>query len=250
VRPFNPTGATDGFSEASAAQYQWLVPQDPAGLFKLLGGEQAALTRLDGFFDYPGLLMDQDATTHTVWCPPPNGMCPSAHYNPNNEPDLHAPFLYLWTRQPYKTATVVRAAQDLYHTGPDGLPGNDDLGTMSAWYVFASLGIYPVLPGSGAYELTSPLFPHAVVRLPGPYYHGELVIDAPGASDARRYITAASLDGRSFDRDWIGQATVTAGATIHYDVADRQPGDDATTWGGAPQARPPELLTGDAGPSR
>src|SRR4029453_5620715 len=102
----------------------------------------------------------------------------------NNEPDLLAPYMYLWTGRPAKTATVVRAAMTLFSTGPDGMTGNDDLGTMSAWYVFSSLGLYPTMSGANFLAVSSPHSPSAIVAVAG----RPLTVTAPGASDSRRYI--------------------------------------------------------------
>ncbi len=82
-----------------------------------------------------------------------------AYYNPTDEPDLGAPYLYAYLGQPWKTPIVVRAAESLYNTTPTGIPGNDDLGEMSAWYVMSALGIYPYAAGSPNYVLTAPLLP-------------------------------------------------------------------------------------------
>ena len=161
---YDPRTGAGQFHEGGAYQYQWLVPQDPAGLVSLLGGRGPAARRLDAFFAQRELLRNPFATARKRWVEHPYEYYGAVTYNPNNEPDLHAPYLYAWTGQPWKTATVVRAAQTLFTNGPEGLTGNDDLGTMSAWYVLSSLGLYPTMSGAGFFVLSTPQFPHARAR--------------------------------------------------------------------------------------
>ena len=99
--------------------------------------------RADRFFAYPALLRAPEAVARRRWVEHPLDFYGAETYNPNNEPDLHAPYLYAWTGQPWKTATVVRAAETLFRNGPEGMTGNDDLGTVSAWYVLSALGLIP-----------------------------------------------------------------------------------------------------------
>jgi len=108
--PYDPVEAGHQFHEGGAYQYQWLVPQDPAGLVGLMGGKAATTKRLDDFFVYDKLLTDPAGTARTDWIASPYDYYAKATYNPNNEPDLLAPYLYLWAGAPAKTATVVRAA--------------------------------------------------------------------------------------------------------------------------------------------
>ncbi len=143
---------SEGFHEGTAWQYQWLVPQDMPGAISSMGGAAQANSRLDHFFDYSELLIDPARVTREVWVNSAYDYYGQSRYNPQNEPDLHAPYVYLWTGQPWKTADVVRAATTLFTDGPTGMTGNDDLGTMSAWHVLSSIGIYPVgrHPDAGA----------------------------------------------------------------------------------------------------
>jgi predicted alpha-1,2-mannosidase len=234
--PYDPRTGADQFHEGGAYQYQWLVPQDPAGLVSLMGGRQAAVRRLDDFFAYDALLRDPAGTARRTWVGHPYAYYGARTYNPNNEPDLHAPFLYAWTGQPWKTSTVVRAAQSLFTTGPEGMTGNDDLGTMSAWYVLTSLGLYPTMSGAGFFTLTTPQFPRAVVRIGaiGGRQGGQLEIDAPGVSDANRYTASATIDGRPIRRTWLTRAAIAHGGRLAFSVSE-QP----TAWGTGPGAAPP-----------
>jgi predicted alpha-1,2-mannosidase len=233
---YSPTDGAHTFHEAGAYQYQWLVPQDPDGLVSLLGGKPAANTRLDQFFAYNNLLSDPSGTAHNTWVNGAYDYYSFTTYNPNNEPDLLAPYTYLWTGQPYKTSTVLRAAYTLFTNGPNGVTGNDDLGTMSAWYVFSSLGLYPLMNGANFYGVTTPQFPTAKVTIGtyGSQQGGVLNITAPSVSDSNRYISTASLGGAGFSRTWLSQADVAHGGNLAYTVTNT-PG----TWGTGAGDTPP-----------
>ncbi|WIY06020.1 GH92 family glycosyl hydrolase [Amycolatopsis mongoliensis] len=206
VTPFDP--ASDrGFAQGSAAAYTWMVPQDVSGLADAMGGKTAAVTRLDGFF--------HDANGN--WQLKGGG---PLKYDPTNEPDIHAPWLYNELGQPWKTQETVRQlVNSVYTTGPSGLPGNDDLGTMSAWYVFAALGIYPRTPGSGELLLSSPLFPGAVIRPEG---GAPIRITTSGSGkyvqDVRR--------GTRLQRDWKVDASFLHGGSLDFRLSETP-----TTWG-------------------
>ncbi|MET8761467.1 GH92 family glycosyl hydrolase [Lentzea sp. NPDC004782] len=242
LTPYNPVDASHQFHEGGAYQYQWLVPQDPAGLVSLMGGRETSEKRLDDFFAYEKLLVDPAGTARHDWITEPYDYYGKPTYNPNNEPDLLAPYMYLWTGTPWKTATVVRAAMTLFTTGPDGMTGNDDLGTMSAWYVFSSLGLYPTFSGSGFLALSSPQFPSATVRI-GQYgaQGGTLVVSAPNVSDSVRYVRSASLNGRDVRRTWLDWSSVRHGGKLSYEVAAKP-----SSWGTARSDEPPSLNDGNA----
>jgi predicted alpha-1,2-mannosidase len=236
--PYDPATGDDQFHESGAYQYQWLVPQDPAGMIDLLGGNAGANQRLDDFFAYDKLLADPAGTARTAWVNSAYNYYGATTYNPNNEPDLLSPYTYLWTGQPYKTATVVRAAETLFTNGPDGMTGNDDLGTMSAWYVFSSLGLYPTMSGANFYGVSSPQFPGATIKV-GDYASsqgGTLQITAPGASQDDRYIQTASLNGRGFTRTYVTQQDIAHGGRLAYTL-----GTQPSTWGTAKQDAPPSV---------
>jgi predicted alpha-1,2-mannosidase len=207
VTPFDP--ASDrGFAQGSSAAYSWMVPQDVSGLADAMGGKDKAITRLDGFF--------HDAQGN--WLLRGGG---PVKYDPTNEPDIHAPWLYNELGQPWKTQATVRQLVDtVYTTGPAGLPGNDDLGTMSAWYVFSALGIYPRTPGSPELLLSSPLFPAAVVRRDNA---APIVITASGTGT---YIQDVSRNGLP-QRDWKLPADFLArGGALTFHLTGTP-----TTWG-------------------
>nr|WP_275584908.1 GH92 family glycosyl hydrolase [Saccharothrix algeriensis] len=231
--PFTPQGR-DGFHEGTAWQYQWLVQQDVPGLVRRLGGAGAAAARLDDFFAYPDLVADPAGTVREKWVVGPYDYYNQFRYNPNNEPDLHAPWMYALIGQPWKTSAVNRAAQTLFVNAPNGVTGNDDLGTMSAWYVFSALGLYPVTPGTGQFLLHAPRFGRAVLHLES---GRDVVITAPGADPASlQYAKAVSLDGVGHDRTWVDHEALTSGARLAFELT----GDPTeATWGTGPDAAPP-----------
>lgn len=243
LSPYDPVAAGHQFHEGGAHQYQWLVPQDPAGLVRLMGGRKATERRLDEFFAYDKLLADPAGTARAEWITQPYDYYGKPTYNPNNEPDLLAPYLYLWAGAPAKTATVVRAAMTLFTAGPDGMTGNDDLGTMSAWYVFSSLGLYPTMSGANFLALSSPQFESATVRI-GAYGRrqgGTLRITAPGASDTNRYLRRASLHGRDLDQTWVRWSALAHGGRLALTL-----GATPSRWGTGVDDAPPSV---DGGPA-
>ncbi|HEY0277585.1 MAG TPA: GH92 family glycosyl hydrolase [Solirubrobacterales bacterium] len=192
--PYDPLKG-GGFVEGDAAQYAWMVPQDPAGLFGRMGGEAKAAARLDSFLR---VLNAGAGGTHTD------------HALLGDEPTLETPWLYDWLRRPWKTQAAVRRGLALYGPTPAGYPGNDDLGTLSAWYVFGALGLYPAQPGTETLALSTPRFERAEVRLA----HGKkLTITAPGS---KPYVASLELDGRPHDRPWVSYCELAVGATLAF----------------------------------
>jgi predicted alpha-1,2-mannosidase len=240
LTPYDPETGNGAFHESGAYQYQWLVPQDETGIIGLLGGNAAASKRLDDFFVYSGLLSDPSDTVKTGWVNSPYGYYGNKTYNPNNEPDLQAPYTYAWIGEPDHTATVVRAQESLFANAPNGMTGNDDLGEMSSWLVMSSIGLYPVMSGAQYYAVTSPQFPAAIVHAGayGDQQGGAIVINAPGSSWANRYITGMTLNGQARQRTWVSQADIAHGAHISYTLA-ASPG----TWGTASADAPPAVVS-------
>ncbi|MGV9249897.1 GH92 family glycosyl hydrolase [Streptomyces sp. NPDC003697] len=226
-----------GFHEGTAWQYQWLVPQDVPGLVDLLGGARSTNDRLDAFFAHDRLLRDPARTAREVWVHEPYAYYGSATYNPQNEPDLLAPYTYLWTGQPWKTTDVVHAALTLFTDEPAGLTGNDDLGTMSAWHVLAAIGLFPVQPGYATWGLSTPVFERVDLVLDRRSYpRGGLTITAPGTSDGGRYIQTARTDGVTLDRTYLTTGALRSLRRLAYTVGPRP-----SVWGTSAQAAPPAL---------
>jgi predicted alpha-1,2-mannosidase len=208
-----------GFVEGNSVQYTWMVPHDPAGLFHVMGGRVRAAARLGHFLRK---LNGGAGGTHTD------------HALLGNEPTLDAPWLYDWLRRPYRAQAAVRRALRLYSTAPAGYPGNDDLGTLSSWYVFAALGLYPAVPGVGILAIGSPLFARASVALP----HGRrLRIDANSGAP---YISGLRVDGKSYGRPWITYCELADGARLGFRLGSRP----NRRWGSSAAAAPPSFDPG------
>ncbi|MBC3841417.1 glycoside hydrolase family 92 protein [Streptacidiphilus sp. 4-A2] len=215
--PVQTTGGfgQSGFQEGNAAQYTWMVPQNLAGLIKGMGGEQAADTRLDSYFTQLNAGPDEPYQWQ------------------GNEPALDTPWVYDSSGQPWQTqATVRRVVDQLYPLTPGGEPGNDDLGAMSSWYVWAALGVYPQTPGLPMLVLGSPLFSKAVVHEGG---GRTLTIDAQGAGDT--YVHGLTVDGRPSQRTWIDPARTS---TLDFTLGTTPD----TSWGTAAADAPPSFGDG------
>ncbi|MFE1860862.1 GH92 family glycosyl hydrolase [Streptomyces anandii] len=234
--PWSPAQSV-GFHEGTAWQYQWMVPQDLPGMIRLSGGRRLANDRLDEFFAYRQLLKDPERTAREVWVNGPYAYYDTDKYNPQNEPDLVAPYTYLSTGQPWKTTDVVHAALTLFTDEPTGLTGNDDLGTMSAWDVLSSIGLFPVQPGYHTWGLSTPVFDRVDLRLDRRYYpSGGLTVTAPGTSRENRYIQTVRADGARHERTYLTTDALRSLRTLRYTVGPRP-----SSWGTAAGAAPPVL---------
>ena len=211
------TPATDvGFAQGSSATYTWMVPQDVSGLAALMGGRAAAATRLDGLFH------DESGNWAVL-----GGN--ALRYDPTNEPGIHAPWLYNGLGQPWKTQETVRQIVDTaYGTGPAGLPGNDDLGTMSAWYAFAAIGMFPQVPGRAEMLLGSPVFTRVVID------RSNGVRLTVNATTTGPYVQGAALNGSTLRRSWLPESFVQNGGTVSF----RQSATPNKTWATAPSDLP------------
>ncbi len=226
-----------GFHEGTAGQYAWLVPQDLPGLISAVGGRAAAERRLDDLFAYPALRADPSRTARTAWVNGPYAYYTRTTYNPQNEPDLTAPYAYLSLGRPWKTTDVVHAALSLFTDAPNGVTGNDDLGTMSSWAVLASIGMYPVMPGTAQWGLTTPAFPRVDLTLDRRYYpRGHFSVTAPGVSDSARYTRALTVGGVRRTATWITTDDVRAGRDLAFAVGARP-----SAWGTGAGDAPPAI---------
>ncbi|WP_432026002.1 GH92 family glycosyl hydrolase [Streptomyces sp. 1222.5] len=228
---------SEGFHEGTSWQYQWLVPQDLPGVIDLIGGKDAANQRLDSFFAYDKLVADPAKTAREVWVNGPYDYYNADKYNPQNEPDLIAPYTYLSTGQPWKTTDVVHAALTLFTDAPTGMTGNDDLGTMSAWNVLSSIGLFPVQPGTDTWGLSTPVFERVDITLDRRYYpQGRLTVRAPGTSDTQRYIQAARTDGTAYGKTYLTTENLRRLRELSFRV-----GPTPSAWGTGTEAAPPAL---------
>lgn len=235
---FPPTydpASDEGWKEGNGHQYQWLVPHDVGALVEGLGGRDAVRSRLDDFFSYeataaaPGAVPRAHSTI-TVFGVQYKGV----NHAPGNEHDLQVPYYYNWVGQPWKTQAVMRSVQALFTPTPDGMPGNDDLGSLTGWYVWAALGLQPNTYGSPVLNVGSPLFGAASLEVPG----GRFLIEAPGASVAGKYVQSARLDGEPLDQAWLDGSALRAGGSARFVMGERP-----SSW--AADAPAPPSLTAD-----
>jgi predicted alpha-1,2-mannosidase len=209
---FVPT-MTRGFVEGTAAQYLWMIPHDIAGLADVLGGPAMAIQRLDTFF---GAL---------------NGGIFSANAFLGNEPGQNAPWAYDFLGAPARTQAVVRqAVRELFLDEPRGLPGNDDGGATSAWMIFATVGLYPGVPGTDGVLVGSPLFPSTVLHLAG---GAALRVEASGSGT---FVQALSIEGMPQTSPWIQWDRLRRGGTVSFTL-----GDQPSAWGTHPEDAPPRF---------
>ncbi|TKG94398.1 glycoside hydrolase family 92 protein [Puteibacter caeruleilacunae] len=197
-------------TEGTPYQYTWYVPHDVAGLMELMGGETAFNANLDQF--------------HAA-----------GQYWHGNEPGHQIPFLYNYSGQPWKTQKLVHEiCKNEYGIGPGGLSGNDDAGQMSAWYVFASLGFYPVCPSVPEYVLSGPHFDKITICMEN---GKELVINAPGASIGMNYIQGLKVNGVATDQNYLNHFDLMDGGVLDFEMGD-QPNFE---WGTDVKDRPTSL---------
>ena len=207
---FDPFAYTKPFTESNAYHYLFSVQHDIDGLTKLMQGKLGE--RLDEFFS-------AETPSHIELPIFSTGMI--GQYAHGNEPGHHVIFLYNAARQPWKTTDLThRVLKQLYTDKPAGLCGNEDCGQMSAWYVFASLGFYPVDPLSGRYELVTPLFRESTISLPN---GRTLRLSAPELSEKKRYIKRVTINGRELRKSYITYDDVMQGGEIRFTLTD-QPG--------------------------
>ncbi|WP_137896919.1 GH92 family glycosyl hydrolase [Sphingomonas sp. 2SG] len=209
--PFDPTAINYGsdYTEGNAWQYSWFMPQDQAGLFRLLGGDAKAIAKLDAMFDYDNSKLDYSHAEDIA------GLI--GQYIHGNEPSHHVAYLYDYAGAPWRTQErLAQIVASQYKPTPDGLAGNDDLGQMSAWLVFTALGFYPVAPGSNEYVIGRPFVDRATLNLPD---GKSFVVVADGLSTTNRYIAAVTLNGVPLARSYLRDAELRAGGELRFTMA-------------------------------
>ncbi len=218
-----------GFEEGNTIQYTWMVPQDFAGLFEAMGGDKVAVKRLDTLFEQ----LNVGPAKPYYWA--------------GNEPALTMPWAYDYAGAPWKTQAIVhRLIREVYSASPGGEPGNDDLGAMSSWLVWAYLGLYPETPGAPVLVLGAPVFPHATLHLGNGH---TVAISAPGAS-TKTYVARLTVDGKPWRKAWLSSSLLTDphASTTTLDFRMQEKPD--TSWGAARQDRPPSYAADDVNPAR
>ncbi|MCI4568153.1 GH92 family glycosyl hydrolase [Lysobacter sp. CFH 32150] len=206
--PFDPTvsGYGSDYTEGNAWQYSWYVPQDVAGLSAALGGDDKLVAKLDQVFDAkvdPKTFEHMEDITGLIgW------------YAHGNEPSHHVAYLYAYAGQPWRTQERLKQIMDSqYAPRPDGLAGNDDLGQMSAWFVFTALGFYPVAPGSNEYVIGRPFLPRATLNLPN---GKRFSVVAENMDDAHPYAGGVTLNGKPLERSYLRHDEIMAGGELRF----------------------------------
>jgi len=228
--PFDPYSAqhrVNDYCEGNAWQYLWLVPQDPEGLIKLLGGEKPFVAKLDSLFSISSDLEHGASADIT-------GLI--GQYAHGNEPSHHITYLYAYAGEQYKTADKVRyILNELYTDQPDGLCGNEDCGQMSAWYVMSSMGFYPVNPSNGAYVFGSPLFDEVSIVLS---QEKNFTIIAKNNSKKNIYIQSVKLNGIDYKKSFITHKDILKGGVLTFEMGEK-PNEN---FGKNPQDRPKSIM--------
>ena len=205
LSPFDPKQGENfepvpGFHEGSAWNYSFMVPHDVPGLIKLMGGKRAFVKHLQEVFE-------------------------ENHYDPTNEPNISYPFLFSYVKgEEWRTQKLVRELiQEHFKNSPDGLPGNDDTGTMSTWVVFSMMGFYPDNATDASYTLTSPVFDKVTISLNPDYYDKpELVIETNKSSDDAIYIKRTTVDGKRWRSYRISHKDLVNAGKITFNLSPKK----------------------------
>ena len=217
--------------EGDAWHYNWSVFHDVQGLINLYGSDEAFLAKLDSVFTVPPVMNtgSYHAIIHEMREMELAGMGQYAH---GNQPIQHVPYLYCYAGQPWKTQyRVRRIMSELYKSGPQGYPGDEDQGGMSSWYVLSALGIYSVTPGTDEYVIGSPVFAKASITMED----GKVFsIVAENNSAENVYIQSATLNGEPFDRNYIHYREIAAGGELHFVMGPEPRKDRAISKSAAP----------------
>ena len=203
-----------GFEEGDTWDYTWFVPHNTHDLINLMGGPQSFSDQLEKVFT-------------------------QGYYLHDNEPPLHCAFLFNYAGQAWRTQRWTRHILDTkYSAEPGGLPGNDDLGALSSWYVFSAMGLYPVCPGRPIYAIGSPIFSRVTIHLEN---GKDIQISAAKVSGENIYIQSASLNGKPLHKAWLEHGEIVAGGSLEFHMGS-QPNK---RWASANDAAPPSLTTDD-----
>ncbi|MDG5490753.1 GH92 family glycosyl hydrolase [Psychroserpens sp. SPM9] len=213
--PFDPYEVNFNYTEANSWQYSFYVPQDISGFMKALGGKDKLENQLDKLFTAEAQTSGRNQADIT-------GLI--GQYAHGNEPSHHMAYLYNFVGKPHKTQEkVYQILTELYTNEPDGISGNEDCGQMSAWYVFSSMGFYPVTPGSNQYIIGTPLFDKATINLEN---GKQFTIQAHNLSATNKYIEYVYLNGEKLDRSYLTHEELVNGGTLEFHM-----NDNPAVWG-------------------
>jgi predicted alpha-1,2-mannosidase len=214
--PFSPFKWGDAFTEGNSWHYTWSVFHDVQGLIDLMGGKKEFVSMLDSVFVVPPIFDDSyyGGVIHEIREMQIMNMGNYAH---GNQPIQHMVYLYNYAGEPWKTQYWVREVMNrLYTPQADGYCGDEDNGQTSAWYVFSSMGFYPVAPATDEYVLGAPLFKKITVKLEN---GNTIEIDAANNSAANRYVEAMKMNGKSYDKNFLKYDDLQKGAKIEFNMS-------------------------------
>jgi len=208
--PFDPKFSAHrvhaDYTEGNAWQHSWFVPHDVEKLIQLYGDEKTFVTKLEQLFTESSEITGDNVSVDI------SGLI--GQYAHGNEPSHHIAYMFNKANAPWKTQYWVnQILKTQYNTTPNGLSGNEDCGQMSAWYVFSALGIYPMNPASGEYQIGSPIFEKSVIKIKKGV---DFVIEAERVSDTNIYVQSATLNGKELNRSYITHQDIMQGGTIHF----------------------------------
>jgi predicted alpha-1,2-mannosidase len=211
--PFSPYKWGDAFTEGNSWHYTWSVFQDVEGLVNLMGGKEYFIARLDSVFEVPPIF-DYSYYGQVIHEIREMQISNMGNYAHGNQPIQHMIYLYNYAGQPWKTQYRVREVMDkLYNYTPDGYCGDEDNGQTSAWYVFSSLGFYPVTPGTDEYVFGSPLFDKVTLN----FENGKkMVIEAPGNNKENVYVEYIKLNGNRVSKNYIKHSDLLKGGNLVF----------------------------------
>jgi len=202
-------GGRDYYTETNAWTYLFHVQQDINGLIDLMGGKNKLSERLDGLFQeqfrgkgpkYEFLRQFPDMT----------GLI--GQYHQGNQPGYHIPYLYNYSGEPWKTQKIVREIMKIwYNDSPLGICGDEDEGETSSWFVFSSMGFFPVCPGKPVYDIGSPVFRKITIDTGN---GRKFIIEADGVSDKNKFIQSATLNGKPLNTPWFSHSDLTDGGKL------------------------------------
>ncbi|WGD35467.1 GH92 family glycosyl hydrolase [Olleya sp. YS] len=228
--PFDPYEVNFNYTEANAWQYSNYIPQDISGLINLLGGKEKLEANLDTLFVAKAETSGRHQADIT-------GLI--GQYAHGNEPSHHMAYLYNFVNKPHKTQEKVhQIITELYSNTPDGISGNEDCGQMSAWYIFSSIGFYPVTPGSNQYIIGTPLFEKATFNLEN---GKQFTVSTENLNSKNIYIASAKLNGKPLNQSFIEHSDIMNGGTLSFKMTNK-PTDWATKDSEAPKTEIKEHL--------
>lgn len=233
LEPFDPKFVGQGddrhYTEANAWQYTLFVPHDVKGMIQLTGGRKNFVAKMDTLFTTSSEIKSTVADI--------TGLI--GQYAHGNEPGHHTVYLYNYAGAPWKTQYMARNVMDsLYHSGPAGLCGNEDMGQMSAWYVLSAMGFYPVAPGQNVYSIGSPEFSKVTIHLDKSFGNaGKFVIETRNNSKENKYIQSATLNGKPLNKPWFDHSEIKNGGTLIFSMG----AEPNKSWGSEESAAPPSM---------